>query len=103
MRRNNLSKIKSDSDERSYLLVSTISWKFPVIGVALLEDFLIAIADASPVISIWNIKSVSLVQQLIGRTIKTRGLIFVSDQVIASDKSIKIWHYKSGRLLKKSH
>jgi WD40 repeat protein len=98
-------KIRKSSLKVNSLLVETIVWKYTLQIVLILEDANLALSDASPEIKILNIKDkvIKKVGQLIGHTSNVLGLIQLSDDELAScsvDRSIKIWNFKTGRLLK---
>jgi WD40 repeat protein len=87
--------------------METIKVTYPVIQLLLLKNTNLAIADASPVISIWNTKAKlkTKIQQLIGHSLSVRDLAEINGgerlaSVSSGDMNIKIWNITTGRLLK---
>jgi WD40 repeat protein len=98
-------KVKASLEE-SHLLLNTIKLNHPVLTIVLLTETILAVGDASPVISILNIKSKVQTQRLIGDTSKVDGkygLIPLNSEKIGSysqDSTIRIWNATSGKILK---
>jgi WD40 repeat protein len=75
--------------------------KYPVKNLLLLEQVNLIIGDASPIITVWNLKLKAQIQQLRGHVSQVSALIQVRDSVLASgsfDCSIKIWNFADGHL-----
>jgi WD40 repeat protein len=92
----------SIKSKKSFLL-ETIKMKYPLKNLLLLEQVNLIIGDASPIITIWNLKLKAQIQQLRGHVSQVSALIQVRDSVLASgsfDCSIKIWNSANGQLLK---
>jgi WD40 repeat protein len=90
-----------DSDE----LLKTLNVTYPVLELLLLKDGYLAVADSSPVISIWNFRSKIKLKQLPGHTSQVWALALLdkNTELTASgsqDSTIKLWNFTSGLLLK---
>jgi WD40 repeat protein len=83
-------------------LSKTIEMKYAVKSILVLEDDVnLAVGDASPVISIWNISNKVKLKNLIGHESSVMKLVKISNQMLASgsaDTTIKVWNCTSDRL-----
>jgi WD40 repeat protein len=95
-----LSKKKAQSSE----LIRTISSEFRCTRLLVLTEETLLVSGARPEISIWNIKIMRKLGQLIGHDSSVKALAKLdSDEIVASgslDASIKIWNCSNGRLTK---